>query len=203
VAHGGLAGWDAHTALSDVAYDDCIVVAGATRAPASNPVAQAAWLTSLELPKFLNAGGKYLDLGFQLPHSYVPGTALAWHVHFTNETPINDTETVIFRLVFTASPIWGIFPAVATYGNLDATFTNNAATRALIPAGSLTGTQIKANCHLIAGTATISGTGLTLSSIVHGRIERTADTHAGDVWMLSADAHIQKNRLGSENETSG
>jgi hypothetical protein len=31
----------------------------------------------------------------------------------------------------------------------------------------------------------------------------TAITHAGDVWMLSADAHIQKNRLGSENETSG
>lgn len=202
VAIGGTAGWNGHDELADVAYDDVIVQAGATRAPASNPVPQVSWLTSLEVPNFANGGGKYLDFGFQLPHSYVPGTDIGWHVHFTNPSTIADGQVVKFKLTFTSAPIWGIFGAVNT--SVSATFTNNAATRLQIPAESLTGTTVKANCHLIAGTGTITGTSLSLSSIVHARVERDAtDTHAGDAYLLSMDAHIQKNRLGSENEYTG
>ena len=198
----GSASWDGHSTLSDVAYDDVIVQAGATRAPAANPVPQVAWLTSLEVPNFANAGGKYLDFGLQLPHGYVPGTDIGWHVHFTNPSTIADGEIVKFKLTYSAAPIWGIFGAVDT--SVTATFTNDAGTRALIPAGSLTGTTIKANCHLIAGSGTITGTTFTLSSVLQGRIERdSTDTHAGDAYLLSIDAHIQKNRLGSENEYTG
>ena len=94
-----------------------------------------------------------------------------------------------------------MFPSLVTAAM---TFTNDAAARAALPPESLSGTDIVADTHLIAGGATIPGTGMTLSSLVVGRIEYLAtSTHSDDVAFMSADAHIRLNRLGSQQEYTG
>jgi hypothetical protein len=66
---------------------------------------------------------------------------------------------------------------------------------------ALSGTTIQANAHLIAGSVAIPGAGLGLSSVIFCRIERaSADTHNKDVYMVSADFHIQQDRMGSQEE---
>ena len=190
--------WDGHTALSDTAYDDIVVAANAITVLGGTNIPTTAWLTNLRVLEFGASGGDYGYFDLQLPHSYVAGTDILWHVHFTNPSTIADGETVIFPLVFSSSAIGDGFGATQT---VSATFTNDAAARADIDPGQLSGTTIAVNTHLIASGGTVSGTGLGLSSLVYCRIERSAaDTHAGDAYVLSADAHIQKNRIGSENE---
>jgi len=196
--------WDGHTELSDVVYDDIIVGPAALRLPASGFPAATTWKTDLEIPGFAATGSEYAYFGIQLPHNYVPGTDLHWHVHFANSATITDGQTVIFRFRFTSGPINGVMTAL---GNADATFTNNAAARAAITAvapAQISGTGILADTHMIAGGATITGTTFGLSTVLYGRMERlSADTYTGVALFLSADAHIQKNRLGSENEYTG
>ena len=137
----------------------------------------------------------------QLPHNYVAGTDILLHVHFTTPSTIATTETVAFDFSYTKSAIGSGFGAAAA---VTATFTNDAAARSGIVAGQLSGTTIAVNTHLIAAGATISGAGLGLSSIIYCRVTRnTSDTHGGAAYVLSIDAHIQKNRLGSENEYTG
>jgi hypothetical protein len=190
--------------ITDPVYDDIVVGGAGMRLPASSAPGPSAWKTDLLLPDFSAAGSEYAHFGMQLPHNYVAGTNLLWHVHFANAASITDLQTVIFRFRFTMGAINGEMVAL---GNADATFTNNAAARAAITAvspGQISGTTILADTHLIAGGATITGTTLGLSSVLYGRLERlNADTYAGNALLLSADAHIQKNRLGSENEYTG
>jgi hypothetical protein len=180
-----------------------VVDANSVSATGGAVIATTTWLSVLRVLNLVNGGGDYGYFSMQLPHGYVPGSDLLWHIHFTNPAPIAATETVAFVLTFSKAAIWGVFPAVAT---VTATFTNDEAARDKIRAGhpaSLSGTSIVANTHLIAGGATISGAGLSLSSILYGRVERAtgaADTHGSDIYLLSADAHIQKNRMGTERE---
>jgi len=202
VLHGSE--WSGHAALTDVAYDDIVVGGASMRLPAAGAPGPSAWKTDLLVPDFAAAGSEYAYFGMQLPHNYVPGTNLHWHVHFANSATIADGQTVIFRFRFTSGPINGVMTAL---GNADATFTNDAAARAAITAvapGQISGTGILADTHLIAGGATITGTTFGLSTVLNGRLERlSSDTFAGSAYLLSADAHIQKNRLGSENEYTG
>ena len=111
---------------------------------------------------------------------------------------IADGETVVWEISYTSSEPFGLFPAVTV---ATATFTNDSDARAALDADCLSGTTILADSHLIAGTVTIDGTDFTLSSIVMGRLEYDAtSTYAGECIFLSADGHIQVNRLGSEDE---
>jgi hypothetical protein len=171
--------------------------------PATTPD-EHAWKTDLIIPGFTAVGGQYAYFQIQLPHNYVPGTDLHWHVHFANDTTIADTQTVVFRFRFTVGSVNGEMIALA---NADATFTNNAAARVAITAVSpaqISGTDILADTHMISGGATITGTTFGLSTVLYGRLERlSSDTYTGKALLLSADAHIQKNRLGSENEYTG
>jgi len=196
--------WSGHSALSDVVYDDIIISPSSAAAFGGTAMTTAAWLTDLRVIQGINAGGEYSYYAMQLPHNYAPGTNLLFHVHFANTATIADTETVVFTMKFTAAPIWGLFGAT---GTATATFTNNSTTRAQITAvapGQISGTGILANTHLIAGGATITGTTYGLSTVLYGRLERGgADGHGSAVNIISIDAHIQKNRLGSENEYTG
>ena len=199
---GGVpAPWRGHNKLPDTSYDDMVVDANSVSVVGGTAIGTTTWLTSLRVLEMVNAGGDYGYFSMQLPHGYVPGTSLGWHIHFANSATITDGQTVKFILTYTISAIWGVFPAVQT---VTATFTNNQAARDRIhkvAPGQISGTGILANTHLIAGGATIPGTGLTLSSVLYGRLERdAADTHASSVYLISCDAHIQKERLGSEEE---
>jgi phage baseplate assembly protein gpV len=198
---GGVpAPWRGHNDLPDVSYDDIVVSPQSFSVAGGTALSYETWLTNLKVVRF--ASGT-TDVGYftvQLPHGYVPGADIHPHVHFSNPVAIADGATVVFTLVYTRSSIWGVFPATAS---VNMTFTNNAATRSEIQAkypGTVSGTNIVVNSHLIAGGATISGAGLGLSSLIHCKIGRGADTHAQNVYMVSADFHIQKNRMGTERE---
>lgn len=199
---GGVAApWLGHNKLPDTAYNDLSVRANAISAAGGTALTYTTWLTSLRAMVLDASGGEYGYFDVQLPHSYAKGTDLHWHVHFTTPGTIADGETVIYRLTYTVANIWGTFPAVAT---VDATFTNNAATRvriAKVAPAALSGTTIQANTHLIAGSAVIPGSALNLSAVLFCRIERlAADTHAGDTYVVSADFHIEHDRIGSQEE---
>ena len=199
---GGVpAPWRGHNDLPDHAYNDILIDPNAISGTGGTAFTTAAWLTNLRCIVADNNGGEHGYFSMQLPHGYVPGSDLHWHVHFTNTATITDGQTVKFILTFTKAAIWGGFPATST---VTATFTNDVTARDSIrkvaPA-QLSGTGILANTHLLSGGAVVSGSGLTLSSIMYGRLERDgADTHASDVYILSVDAHIQLNRFGTERE---
>jgi hypothetical protein len=190
--------------ITDPVFDDLVIDAATITGTGGAVLNTTAWLTTLRVIDFVNGGTDYGYFAIQLPHSYVPGTDILFHVHFTNPANITSAQTVVFDINYTASAINGGFGATAA---ATATFTNDAAARAAINAvapAQLSTTTILPNTHLIAGGCTISGAGLSLSSILYFRIERNAvDTYAGSAYLLSADAHIQKNRLGSENEYTG
>lgn len=199
---GGIpAPWQGHNKLPDTSYNDICIRANSITAQGGAALTYTDWLTSLRVLVFPAAGGDYGYFDLQLPHNYAVGTDPLFHVHFTNPSTIADGETVMFPLTYSKANIWGVFPAVAS---VTATFTNNAATREMIqrvePA-ALSGTTIQTNAHLIAGSVAIPGTGLGLSSVLFCRIERaSADTHNQDVYMVSADFHIQQDRMGSQEE---
>jgi hypothetical protein len=190
--------------ITDPVFDDLVIDAATITGTGGAVLNTTAWLTTLRVIDFVNGGTDYGYFAIQLPHSYVPGTDILFHVHFTNPANITSAQTVVFDINYTASAINGGFGATAA---ATATFTNDAAARAAINAvapAQLSTTTILPNTHLIAGGCTISGAGLSLSSILYFRIERNAvDTYAGSAYLLSADAHIQKNRLGSETEYTG
>lgn len=199
---GGVpAPWRGYNKLPDTSYNDIVVDPNSITGIGGTVFATDVWLTNLRCVVADNNGGEHGYFPMQLPHGYVPGTDLLWHVHFTNTATITDGQTVKFIITFTKASIWGGFGATAT---ATATFTNNAEARENIrrvaPA-QLSGTGILANTHLIAGGAVVSGAGLTLSAIMYGRIERDpADTHASSVYLLSVDAHVQIERMGTERE---
>jgi hypothetical protein len=131
------------------------------------------------------------------------GSDFHWHVHFTNlGGTIADGETVVFRLVYSFAPIWGVFPAIST---LTATFTNSSTWRAGLTtaqaASILTGTTVNLNSHLIAaGASAISGTGLNISSIGMLEVVRQVGTHTANVGVIYSDIHIEQDTLASRQE---
>jgi len=200
--------YDGHTELSDTAYTDLVIAPSNFKIPASSDPTEITWLTDLKAYSF--ATGEYIHLdGIQLPHGYVPDTDLLFHVHFVPAADITDGEVIRFTLTYTVTSPFASFPATDT---VTTDFTNNAAARAEITAAGdaatiLSGTTIQAsaNPHLITTSGTITGTGLTLSSVLAGKVEYTATgtTYTGEAIVTSMDFHYQVNRLGSENEYTG
>jgi len=200
--------WDGHTELSDTAYTDIVIAPSSFKVPASSDPTEITWLTDLKAYSF--ATGEYILFdGMQLPHGYVEGTDLLFHVHFVPAADITDGEVIRFTLTYTVASPFMAYPATAT---VTTDFTNNAASRAEITAAGdaatiLSGTTIQASAspHLITTSGTIDGTDLNLSSVLAGKLEYTATgtTYTGEAIVVSSDFHYQVNRLGSENEYTG
>ena len=180
-------------------YNDLVMSPGIMKQPASSAPSKVAWLTDLQKWSYSVGDYSFFD-GMQLPHSYMPGTDIYPHVHFIPVTAISDTETVVWTINYSGAAVGAVFPATAA---VTCTFTNNAATRFSLDPDALSGTDIVADTHLIAGGATIDGTDFGLSSVIDGRLTRAAGTYAGEVLLSSSDSHIRINRLGSQQEYAG
>lgn len=168
------------------AIDDVLALESNLGAPAVGTApSRSAFLSNFALWQFPDNALRYLQSAVQLPHSYVNGSPLLWHVHFTNEAQITNGQTVIFKAEVSTADRFGVFPTPTTYTS---TFTASG--------------TIPANSHLKTTSVSIPGTGLTGSSFVLARIYRdTADTHTGAVLLLGSDYHIRRNRLGSATES--
>jgi hypothetical protein len=114
----------------------------------------------------------------QLPHSWVEGSDIRPHVHFT--TPTQTATTLTWGLEYTWATINGV------YGD------TNILSQAIDCPVAYT--------HTICPLGTISGTGKKISSILICRVFRTTGGYVGNGILLSVDFHIQLNSMGSYNE---
>lgn len=125
---------------------------------------------------------KELNLAWQLPHQREDGTNITPHIHV--RIP-NDASGGNIR--FGLELIW------ANQGDTEAATTTIYADLDIAPnAGNL--------ANEIISFGELDGTGKTYSSLVQARLFRnpaaTEDTFGSSVWLMSADIHVQKSRLG-------
>jgi hypothetical protein len=168
-------------------YDDLTVSPLAAKTPAADYPGFA------EFPAGSQTFGYYFDaasdecvyFSLQLPHKYKEGTALHPHVHWA---PTNtDTGDVVWQLDYTIKSMSG------TYGASSQIYINDAGD----------GTALK---HQVVSFSTISGSGLTISAIMFGKLCRDAngtnatDSYNADAVLLAFDLHIELDTLGSRSE---
>jgi len=140
------------------------------------------WLYAFE--KQINpTNEQQLYFATQLPHDYKVGSNLEPHVHwFPSTTEIN-------------SVIWGLEYSIV---NINGVFPNTTITTAT---QVLDGTAKK---HYVTSFPTIIGTGLSISSMLIGRIFRNSsavgDTFTGDANLLELDLHYQIDSIGSREQ---
>jgi hypothetical protein len=172
----------------DTYWDDLKIDIGGFRTVGGSAPTELVWLTNLRIYEF-NAAEE-LHFETQLPHNYKEGTDLKVHVHWTPHTRgvAENGNTVNWRAEITAQPINGTFTAGTVY---DMTATCD-------------GVNHK---HLRqAATADLSGSSLTVSSVLVGRVYRLA----GDTWatntatnrpaLLSLDFHYEIDSPGTRQE---
>lgn len=190
--------WEGNTPLPEASWDDISIPAQSIASPDTTYPTRVTFLSAAGLLSFADGGGKYAYIGAQMPHGYAGGTDVKPHFHFVLPDTLLPDATVVFRLLQSQSQIG---EAVGDTSTVYATFTNNTAGRAGLAASARHFNRIKPNVHLIALGATISGLEMLKSSVINGRIERSpADTHTGSVYLLSADIHYQRDRLGTSSE---
>ncbi len=169
-----------------VRYDDVLVSQNQLGKKGISDPTNLNWRGGV-IPQFNN--GDELMFTIQLPHRYVEGTDLYPHIHWTPHTQGNEESgnTVNWAIEYTiASPLTQ-FP-VETSLSLQ---------------GTCSGTD---HWHEVAdngGVAVISGSGLTISTIISGRVYRDV----GDSWsdndpdkrpgLLHLDFHVLMDTIGS------
>lgn len=135
------------------------------------------------------------DEGFftvQLPHSYKEGSNLYAHLHWTPGPRGNEENGNVVQ--------WRLDYTIAGHGS------NFAAVQTASLADACDGTDHK---HQMTGAATISGSGLTISSQMFGRVYRWDDV--SDTWagtganlpiFIEFDIHYEINSIGSKTVTA-
>ena len=126
----------------------------------------------------------------QIPHTYVEGSSIYPHVHWTPHTrgTTEGTATVAWKLDYSWANFSGVFGASATVDMTAACQSTN-------------------HQHLLTPEPEVVGTGKTISSMLVCRLYRsTGDTWAGSgvnsPYLLEFDFHFQINTIGSRTVTS-
>jgi hypothetical protein len=127
---------------------------------------------------------KVLALQVQIPHTWVEGTAIEPHVHWSPTD--TGTGNVLWRLEHKIAGLNGVFPAAWT------------AIDALSAANGLS------DQHVLADFPAIARSGQTVSAILLLRLIRlggeAADSYTGTAKLNYFDIHYQQNSLGSNTE---
>ena len=128
----------------------------------------------------------------QMPHSYKEGSDLQFHIHWTpaDRGSEEDGNKVGWKVDYSIANVDGTFSSSNTVDLSD----------------TCSGTDDK---HEITDSATVDGTGLTISHMIMLRIYRS-DTGDDDTWVgttaaqspviLEFDIHFEKNTRGSRQE---
>ena len=176
-------------------WEDLRVVPGAFDFPGNADPALANWQpggsgATFKLYEFAEADEVTIFL--QLPHNYKQGTDLKAHIHWTpgDRGTAESGNVVAWKIDYTVISINGTFLPTA---NLDLS-------------DACDGTNDK---HQMTPDITVSGTGLTFSSMFVARLYRdsTGDTWSTDTagnrpMILEFDLHYEVDSLGSESSTS-
>lgn len=170
-------------------WEDLRIVPGAFQFPGVADPTLSAWQpggvgSTYFIYEFNNADEVHFTC--QMPHSYVEGSNLRPHIHWTprDRGVAENGNTVAWKIDYSIADIVDAFPSST---NLDLTDT-------------CSGTN---DLHEITSQGTITGTGLTVSHILQVRLYRDA----GDTWatntpgnrpcLLEFDIHFQIDDYGS------
>lgn len=163
--------------LATPVYND-IIIQGLNLRVGATPPTLAAFQDSIYAMKFIDGQTDIVYDSFELPHDYKEGTDLELHLHWSPST--TDTGDCVFNFAYTIAGVNGTFGAEAVK-----TFTQ---------AGSGT-----VNKHqYVSGNTVISGTGLTIGTIIVFALSRpTGDSFTGDAFLHSVGVHYQIDTIGS------
>lgn len=170
-------------------WDDAGFTINAVKLDSVNPPTETAYKGGLVL-EFPTSANKKIYFTVQLPHGYKKGSNIEFHIHYALSQAGAGTgaENVKWNFTYSWSNINGDIPDATTEP-------------VTIDVQALTTAK-----HYIADiVASITGTGKDISSILICSLERdvsVANDYGGSVYLLSADFHILKDSLGSNNETS-
>ena len=119
----------------------------------------------------------------QLPHTYVEGTNIAPHIHWSPDG--TDTGNCVWELEY-------------TWQNVNGTYGDTVVDTITVAADGVAGK------HQVDEFTDISGTGKNVSAILVGRLSRVgdngSDTLTDEAFLLAFDFHIQVNSIGSDLE---
>jgi len=160
-------------------WDDSQGMAIALRDVGANiPTLEQYGTSGLWYPNF-DAIGDKLVFSLQVPHGYKVGSDVVFHVHWKSST--SSANTVKWQI---------------TYQWVDVNDDFNSTTSTT---DTVEDTPI-INQHQIAAFSTISGTGMGISSALNGnlsRITNAATDYTGEVYLIFADFHFQRDTVGS------
>jgi len=126
----------------------------------------------------------------QIPHSYKVGTDIYPHVHWTTATGTPSGTDVVWGLEYSIVTIGSNFPNTST-------LTANSVIASI-------GTPSGTGQHLITAFSPISGTNLTISTVLICRVYRAAtdgnDTFANETGILGIDFHYERDTEGSRTQ---
>ncbi len=168
---------DGHVTLP--VWDDDKVVLSNIKAPASDP---PTWVSyrGCEVPSFGAGGTNVLYFIHQLSHRYRLRSSINFHFH------------AVYPTAGTGNSVW-----VFTYSwaNIDGTFpVQTTETKTFASPNT-------ANYHALHAFTAIVGTGFTGSSCLLCSLSRkggaAGDTFAGAIYGISADFHVNYDKLGA------
>jgi len=175
-------------------YDDLRVDGSRVQNSGVTAPAWAVFVGGLYSNFFENTKDQSVYFNVQMPHAWKEGSDLAAHVHWT--TKPTATAPGANRV------LWGIeYQWVNIASNILGTNSTSTGYAVITP----NGTTLDAGEHAITPVGTISGSGMTLSSVLVCRVFRTGsdatyDTYTGDAALLSIDFHFQIDSFGSSTE---
>jgi hypothetical protein len=126
----------------------------------------------------------------QIPHSYKVGTDIYPHIHWTTASGTPSGTNVVWGLEYSVVAIGSNFPTTST-------LTANSVIASI-------GTPSGTGQHLITAFNPISGTNLTISTVIICRVYRAAtdvnDTFANETGILGIEFHYERDTEGSRTQ---
>lgn len=123
----------------------------------------------------------------QLPHSWLTGTELRPHIHWTTTASSTTTTKVRWGLEYTRQDAFGTFAATSTSNALST------------PSGPL---KHEITSFPVISMSTISGPSAMVMMRLYRDSTSALDTYAADASVLEFDLHYQVSTLGTTSEYS-
>ena len=167
-------------------WDDLSISMAQVRTPASSAPTWMPYKGS-QVPAFSPTQVNALYFSAQLPHSYMEGTDLQFHIHIAY--PDNAAGNSVWYFTYSWANPTAPFP--------------NATLSPQVVVVSPTTTDYHQKATIVAN---MDGTGKTISSVLLCMIQRTgthlSDDYASEIYLVSGDFHFMQDTIGSRQENT-
>lgn len=166
-------------------WDDIAVTVSNVRLPVANAPTWTDFVGGQVLA-FSESGDEIIYFSCQIPHGYKTESNIEFHIHTV--CPNDGTGSVLWNFTYSWAALNEVFGSATTVSTA-------------IPSSGTAGLH-----KLDEIINAIDGTGKGISSVLLCSLQRegsgTADTYGTSIYLTSLDFHIEKDTLGSDEETS-